>query len=136
MDQESGMADDTRRGTLELAVDLLSAAREMTQIASELRGDRAAKLRKWADRFTDRGLSWWSTIWSVRLPRAVGRAETPRGRPAGRRHHRGRTLDRIIRHLAAAGACRVAAREDVVRRGHWLVHADAQSRTAVALLDH
>jgi hypothetical protein len=46
-----------RRTNLELAVDLLAAAREMTQIASTLRGDRANKLRHWADRLTDRGLA-------------------------------------------------------------------------------
>jgi hypothetical protein len=35
----------------------VGAAREMTQIASSLRGDRANKLRQWSDELTDRGLA-------------------------------------------------------------------------------
>ncbi len=46
-----------RRVNLELAVDLLGAAREMTQVASTLRGDRATKLRQWSDKLADRGLA-------------------------------------------------------------------------------
>jgi hypothetical protein len=49
------MADD-RRSTLEHAVELLSAARDLTAIAKDMRGEKAAKLRGWADTFTDRGL--------------------------------------------------------------------------------
>ncbi|WP_174302197.1 hypothetical protein [Caulobacter sp. S45] len=46
-----------RHYSLELAVDLLKAARDINGVASHIRGERADTLRKWADRFTDRGLA-------------------------------------------------------------------------------
>lgn len=47
----------------------------------------------------------------------------------------GRIL-RSIRHGAAAGACRAAAKADPARAAHWEKHARAQSLAAMALLNH
>jgi hypothetical protein len=49
--------DADRRSTLEIAVEFLTAARELTGMARKLDSRKAKQLRIMADRFTDRGLA-------------------------------------------------------------------------------